>query len=445
MNEEQAEENQDSAPTTRVLNEDFPAWKAVPRKPIQSPTGLESAWTAEPKVANIDTTPTPPSESNVAKLTPLNSSTSKRSARSHRREARTLRNNTTTSDSITVDKTRNLEYISPLYKSQYGNSRELEVQDTSAPSGYSPGGSPQELESSENPDSEYIDLEGTFVNLFGHLDDPDDDPEESDDQAPESKPSSPKPKSTPLTSSNTKMASFDAPLEHLITKIAKHGLTDPYPLALSYACVKTFDQFRMIDINDVPLFIYKDPKDPKGATTLPLHLTLIREIQRLVSYCQYLEDSNHADCDDPTLWKYDACREWQRKSYIAFINAKATAALASPTAIAGASAVGSATLPIISAKQKDDDAALVSWNRRPRDVAKYPILKTDDGYPDWKLKMKRQLIADTLQRVTVTDFAIATFCRPGADTELAELQINFFEQILSAVLQNPQRKRPGHH
>jgi hypothetical protein len=31
---------------------------------------------------------------------------------------------------------------------------------------------------------------------------------------------------------------------------------------------------------------------------------------------------------------------------------------------------------------------LISWNRKPRDVAKYPFLKTDADYQDWKLKMK---------------------------------------------------------
>jgi hypothetical protein len=53
--------------------------------------------------------------------------------------------------------------------------------------------------------------------------------------------------------------------------------------------------------------------------------------------------------------------------------------------------------------------------------------------------MKRQLIVDTLSRVMDPTFRIAT-CRSGADTELAELQIKFFEQILSAVLLNPEGK-----
>jgi hypothetical protein len=99
--------------------------------------------------------------------------------------------------------------------------------------------------------------------------------------------------------------------------------------------------------------------------------------------------------------------------------------------------VTSTTAAFVTTAQKDDDAALISWNRKPQDVAKYPLLKNDADYQDWKLKMKRQLIADTLSRVTEPTFKV-TNCRTGADMELAKLQVNFFKQILSAVLLNPE-------
>jgi hypothetical protein len=53
--------------------------------------------------------------------------------------------------------------------------------------------------------------------------------------------------------------------------------------------------------------------------------------------------------------------------------------------------------------------------------------------------MKRQLIADTLSRVTEPTLKVS-ICRTGADMELAKLQVDYFEQILSAVLLNPQGK-----
>jgi hypothetical protein len=55
------------------------------------------------------------------------------------------------------------------------------------------------------------------------------------------------------------------------------------------------------------------------------------------------------------------------------------------------------------------------------------------------LEVKRQLVGDTLLRVTDPGFAISS-CRGGLDRELATLQVNFFEQILSAVLQSAEGK-----
>jgi hypothetical protein len=86
---------------------------------------------------------------------------------------------------------------------------------------------------------------------------------------------------------------------------------------------------------------------------------------------------------------YEEFNTWKRHGHAKYI-AELSAAITPPIA-------GSTSLPFISTTQKDDDAALISWNRKPRDVAKYPILKTDSGYPDWRLKMKRQLITDILQ------------------------------------------------
>ena len=54
--------------------------------------------------------------------------------------------------------------------------------------------------------------------------------------------------------------------------------------------------------------------------------------------------------------------------------------------------------------------------------------------------MKRQLKADTLHWVTKPGWTIALNCDAGSDEELGMLQLNFFEQILSAVLQNPKGK-----
>jgi hypothetical protein len=162
---------------------------------------------------------------------------------------------------------------------------------------------------------------------------------------------------------------------------------------------------------------------------------LAKQIQRGVHYCRFLEDANDPACNDPTMMDYDTFNRWKRNGHAAY-----QASLISPGTVIAPTSIGITTAVYVSATQKDDDAALISWNRKLRDVAKYPILITDAGYLDWRLKMKRQLIADTLQRVMDPTFTIATSCRLGSDKELGELQINFFEQILSAVLLNPKGK-----
>ena len=132
---------------------------------------------------------------------------------------------------------------------------------------------------------------------------------------------------------------------------------------------------------------------------------------------------------DPKLYS-----TWCRNGYnlrITLVNSKVVSA---STAHPGGIAV-SATQA-----QKDQDALLVSWNRRPRDISKYPILKNVKDYQDWSLKMKSQLKADMLYLITKGGWTIASNCDPGSDEELGLLQLNFFKQILFAVLQNPKGK-----
>ena len=99
------------------------------------------------------------------------------------------------------------------------------------------------------------------------------------------------------------------------------------------------------------------------------------------------------DPDDPVTWDYDVYNKWSRSP---IGRAFYIANLVVPTATLSGTAGSGSMITTAPITQKDDDNALVSWNRRPRDVAKYPILKNDADYQDWSLKMKRQLIADTL-------------------------------------------------
>jgi hypothetical protein len=247
---------------------------------------------------------------------------------------------------------------------------------------------------------------------------------------------------TQITNTVAKMAShpsanFDANLEHIVTVILKPTLTHPLALALSQSFVNTFDDFRTIDINDVHEFRYNMTSVPISTPGIKLHVTIVKKIQHMVSFACYKEDKNHADCDTPTSWDIDVYSKWCRNGYTTYLTSLIPVPIS--TAATTSTPATATTAAFVTTAQKDDDAAHISWNRKPRDVAKYPLLKNDADYQDWKLKMKRQLKADTLSRVMNPTFRIST-CRSGSDTELAELQINFFEQILSAVLLNPEGK-----
>jgi hypothetical protein len=314
--------------------------------------------------------------------------------------------------------------------------REQAEDQSSALSGYSPGRLSDNSDSSSvcpfnrNSPPRESSEEGSPNTPIDNEEDNDDSPNPSNDndEYNEEEPEIPTP--SPSITTTAKMASFDPDLEHLVVDFMKYDLNHPLALALQQAYITTFDEFRSIEIADVSDYTLEDSNQVKSK----LHNNLVKPIQRGVAYARHREDINDPDCDDPTQWDAKTYSKWTRNGYVTYLNT-----IQANAATLAATTIGSTTTTIISTAQKDDDAALISWNRKPRDVAKYPFLKTDADYQDWKLKMKRQLIADTLSPITEPTFSLAT-CRAGADHELAMLQINFFEQILSAVLINPEGK-----
>jgi len=160
---------------------------------------------------------------------------------------------------------------------------------------------------------------------------------------------------------------FNAKLKHLVKEILKYPLTHHVSLALDQSYINTFHEFRTIDVDNVYTFTYKEASAKPDAAPSKLHLTLVKAIQRCVHYCQFLQDDSHTDCDNPAQWVFEAWDVWKRHGLATYLATVAAAAV--PTAVAGV-----ASLPFVPTTQKDDDAALVSWNRKPRDVSKYPIL-----------------------------------------------------------------------
>jgi hypothetical protein len=211
-------------------------------------------------------------------------------------------------------------------------------------------------------------------------------------------------------------------LEHIVTVILNLAITHPLALGLPQSYINTFDDFRTIEINNVHEFRYNLPNDPPEHPGTKLHAMVVKKIQRMVCYARFKEDLQDPESGNPIIWDIDTYTRWSRNGYATYLSALILGSNAAVTPIP----VTSTATAFVTTTQKDDEAALISWNRKPRDVAKYPLLKNDADYQDWKLKKKGQLIANTLSRVTDPTFGLAN-CRPGADTELTTLQINFFE------------------
>jgi hypothetical protein len=162
------------------------------------------------------------------------------------------------------------------------------------------------------------------------------------------------------------------------------------------------------------------------------------EIRKAVVYALHREDLQDTGWNDPSQWDIAVYGPWSRHGVFRYINLHAATLGGAPLAVPPIGTTG-APYVALTPQEKKDDAALVSWYRKSREASKYPIIKDDAYYQDFELQMKRQLLEDRLSRVIDPNFSLSA-CRPGSDLELAKLQLNFFEQILTAVLQNAEGK-----
>jgi hypothetical protein len=92
-------------------------------------------------------------------------------------------------------------------------------------------------------------------------------------------------------------------------------LAHPLALALSQSFVNTFDDFWTIDIDDVHEFRYNMTTDPPSTPGTKLHVTIVKKIQRMVSYGRYKEENKDPDWDTPDIWDSDVYSKWCRNGY----------------------------------------------------------------------------------------------------------------------------------
>jgi hypothetical protein len=163
---------------------------------------------------------------------------------------------------------------------------------------------------------------------------------------------------------NYSPANFDANLEHIVVVILKLPFAHPLALALSQSFVNTFDDFWTIDIDDVHDFRYNTTTDPANTPGTKLHVTVVKKIQHMVSYARFKEESKDTDCDTPDVWDTDIYSKWCRNGYATYL-ASLTGSLTGSNAAAIPTPVMSTTAAFVTTAQKEDNAALISWNRKP--------------------------------------------------------------------------------
>jgi hypothetical protein len=126
------------------------------------------------------------------------------------------------------------------------------------------------------------------------------------------------------------MASFDPDLEHLIIDIMKYDLNHTLAIAIEQAYIIKFDEFRSIEIADVNGYTITDASTK---VTTKFHGTLVKAVQRGVTYARYEEYLNYPESDDPTKWDAKAFSKWTQNRYVNYLNTTAAnaAALAATT------------------------------------------------------------------------------------------------------------------
>jgi hypothetical protein len=164
------------------------------------------------------------------------------------------------------------------------------------------------------------------------------------------------------------MASPDQDLEFVIIDIMGFTLTYPVGLALPQSYVVMLEEFCSIDVDDVYEFTYTDKSN--GILDTKLHFMLVKQVQRCIHYTHYKEAKNDEQSNNPTLWIKSEYTTWCRNGYANWL------ASLIPAPTTPLLPLTSMTAAYVSPVQKDDDAALISWNRKPRDVAKYLLSYT---------------------------------------------------------------------
>ena len=133
--------------------------------------------------------------------------------------------------------------------------------------------------------------------------------------------------------------------------------------------------------------------------------------------------------NNPTAWVQLDFDKW--KSFCCPVSTAARTA--SQGTISNTTTQQTSNVSTTSSTKLEDDA-FASWRKSKQNVTDYPIIDNDVQYPDWIIKVKRQIISDECVRMIDLTVHFISITTGGSDELLWNAQENHFASVLDRVL-----------
>ena len=225
------------------------------------------------------------------------------------------------------------------------------------------------------------------------------------------------------------MAVFDDQLDHVLINLCNYSIDDADDVVqklFTYNMITSFCQLRTTPPLDIGLW-----KIGRGnGLFVPVLCSIHLSLSNVIYYASALEksQSNNPPWDDATQWTSDAFDKWVLNDKDTFL-ASGNAPVNNNAFAFGAPAGGA-----LAASNKTDQNAIDMFNKRPPNQTLYEKLTNNSKYSSWLVVFKRQATFDYFVRVLDKNNK-AKLCRPGADLDVWDLQVNFLGIILKKTSQ----------
>ena len=227
---------------------------------------------------------------------------------------------------------------------------------------------------------------------------------------------------------------------------------------LWYQDLTSFASFEMMQPHNFWNFTY--PISPTNIIDRrPIPVPIHEGLANIIYFREHLEDTNGPDAHNPLAWTPNVFQQWvhlnnQRihcgggggtgggaSGAIGGANGGGGGGSGAGGGGDGGSGLGSNAIPpsTLTTQEKLYLSNLEAYKKRPPHDSDYEPLVCDVDYPSWVVQFLHRAKVDNFIRVTNKTQSYVG-CRPGADQDLFELQLNFLGVVLHTVLKNPMGK-----